>query len=127
MFLNAKKYLVLFIVLGLSAKVALAQHNALKTFNTAEPLYGIQMGEGKVTIQVKSNGCTRGEHFKFKITKSTTAAEPTAENELTIQRLGKDQCRRMPFLLSINLPLPESHGPFKLMNPLKVWRIKKRQ
>lgn len=93
MFLNAKKYLVLFIVLGLSAKVALAQHNALKTFNTAEPLYGIQMGEGKVTIQVKSNGCTRGEHFKFKITKSTTDLEPTAENELTIQRLGKDQCR----------------------------------
>ena len=129
MLLYFKKCGVLFVVLGLSVNVTLAQHNASKAHNTAEPLYGIEMGQETVTIQVKSNGCTRSEHFKIKITNNVTNAvlKAEGEKELTIQRLGSDHCRRMPFLLSVKLPLPDTQGPFKLMNPLQVWRTKKRQ
>ena len=133
MLLPFKKWLGLFIVLGLSACTVQAQHNASKIHNRLEPLYGIQMGQDNITIQVKSNGCTRSEHFKFKINSSTTETplqkdlKTVGETELTIQRLGSDHCRRMPFLLSVKLPLPDIQGPFKLMNPLQIWRTKKRQ
>jgi len=67
-----------------------------------ETLYGIQLGPDQLTIQVKSHGCTRTEHFEVKL----EAGEQGAQ--LSIKRLGRDHCRRMPHLISISLPLPES-------------------
>ena len=81
-----------------------------------ETLYGIQLGPDQLTIQVKSHGCTRIEHFEVKLEEDERGAQ------LSIKRLGRDHCRRMPHLISISLPLPESKKSFYLMNPLQVWR-----
>jgi len=81
-----------------------------------ETLYGIQLGPDQLTIQVKSHGCTRIEHFKTIIEESERGAQ------LSIKRLGRDHCRRMPHLISIDLSLPETKTNFQLMNSLQVWR-----
>ena len=128
MLLHFKMGVILSMMFGLSVNVAFAEHNEFNNthnLNSPESLYGIQMGEESVTIQVKSNGCTRREHFEIKINEIATAENGI--RELTVVRLGRDRCRRMPFLLSVNLSMPDLKGPFKLINPLMVWRITKRQ
>ena len=111
-----KNTLMVWVLLGLSTSASFAQHNEFKKSTALEPLYGIQMGEQQITIQVKSHGCTRIEHFEVKLEEGEQGAQ------LSIKRLGSDHCRRMPHLISISLPLPETKTNFQLMNPLQVWR-----
>lgn len=70
------------------------------------------MGEGKMAVLVSSAGCTAAEHF---------ALEPTdagGELTLTVVRKVPDNCRRMPFVIEIELTLPKQAGSaaFKVQN-----------
>ena len=98
-------------LLTLASGLALAQAN-----HKLETLYGIQLGPEHLTIKVKSHGCTRTEHFEIKVEEGESGAQ------LSIKRLGRDHCRRMPHLISIDLSLPETKTNFQLMNSLQVWR-----
>ncbi len=102
---------LLVLVSGFALANSLAQPN-----HKQETLYGIQLGPDQLTIQVKSHGCTRIEHFEVKVEEGENGAQ------LSIQRLGSDHCRRMPHLISIDLSLPETKKSFYLLNPLQVWR-----
>ncbi len=108
---NSVKRLFVCAYLTLVSGFLLAQPN-----NKLEILYGIKLGPDQLTIQVKSHGCTRIEHFEVKLEEGEQGAQ------LFIKRLGSDHCRRMPHLISISLPLPESKKSFYLMNPMQVWR-----
>jgi hypothetical protein len=116
-----KNTLMVWALLGLSTSASFAQHNEFKKSTALEPLYGIQMGEQQITIQVKSNGCTRSEHFEIKL--NETEQSP----ELTIKRLGRDHCRRMPFVKRIKLSFDTDQDEFVLMNPLSIWKATNRQ
>jgi len=128
---------IFFIVSGLGMGSALAQHQ-LKQPIAPETLYGIQLGQKNLTVQVRSNGCTRSEHFEIKVNNSALdieagAVEQALSNEVkgtpqvTIERLKADRCRRMPFVSKVSLPMPLLDGSFQLMNPLKVWPRLQRQ
>ncbi len=128
---------MVFIGLGLGINSAFAQHQ-LKQPIASETLYGIQLGQKNLTLQVRSHGCTRSEHFEIKVNNSILEIEAGAvtqalskeakgTHQLTVVRIKADRCRRMPFASKISLPMPPLDGPFVLMNPLQVWPKLKRQ
>lgn len=122
-----KNTLMVWVLLGLSTSASFAQHNEFKKSTALEPLYGIQMGEQQITIQVKSNGCTRSEHFEIKLNELDSLNETEQSPELTIKRLGRDHCRRMPFVKRIKLSFDTDQDEFVLMNPLNIWKATNRQ
>ncbi len=72
-----------------------------------EPLQAISVEKDKLSITVKSNGCTSSEHFRLLMD------EPT----LSIVRLKPDRCRKRTEWLTLTLPLPQTaHGISVLAN-----------
>ncbi len=80
---------------------------------SAEPLYGIQLNQSKVAINVKSNGCTEAAHFDVQV-----SAEDSQQT-LLIVRNKPDRCRKMPRIIRLELDLPASENGYRLVNPLQ--------
>jgi len=79
-----------------------------------EDLLGISLDfdRGELTLQVVSTGCTDRQSFAFRL----------RAGALTVVRTKKDECKRMPEMLSLVYPLAETGidpaQPFTLVNAL---------
>lgn len=82
-----------------------------------EALYSAQFDDTYVTIEVKSNGCTKPEDFT--ILASGKGGEHV--NSLRIRRDQPDFCKAMPQLIRLQLELPPALAalkePYRLENP----------
>ena len=82
-----------------ASSVSLAEKTPPKV--TEEPLYGKSYRNGKLTIQVRTFGCTTAKSFKL---------SPSAEREgwLTVWRTQPDYCRRAPMITFVTLTVPDA-------------------
>ena len=109
-------FLPAIVSLALSASCSMAGDNqtANDLSQAAEPLYGIQLKQGEIAINVKSNGCTDAAHFDVQV---------NAENDrqtLLIVRNKPDRCRKMPKIIRIELELPTTaENNYRLVNPMQ--------
>jgi len=78
------------------------------------PLKSLTLNSESVIFIVNSNGCTDLEDFKLTV----------KGGELSIYRLKKDRCRKMPEWKTFSLPLSSSASdvPLLLVNPISTWR-----
>jgi len=65
-----------------------------------EPLYAKSYSSGRLTLKVRTFGCTRGEHFRL----VEHAGRP---GWYTVERIKPDHCRRAPMLTTIVIPVPD--------------------
>lgn len=87
-----------------------------------EPLYGIAVLEDRVIFKVKSNGCTKPEHFDVTLEQQRERNNEFAE--LRIRRTIPDRCRRKPKVIEVSKTLDYSEKaprlPIKLINSLYI-------
>lgn len=91
-----------------------------KTLNTGtiEPLYGIELHDQKIRVRVKSYGCTKENSFTSQLFNHTDY------DQLTLIRIKKDRCKRMPKIISLEFDAPQrkseisNQKPVLLSNPL---------
>jgi len=69
-------------------------------------LHGIETKGKQLSLQVMSNGCTKAESFQL----------IWQENNLTVQRLKPDHCRRMPHKIWLTFELPTKIKAFRVAN-----------
>jgi hypothetical protein len=69
-------------------------------------LYGIESKDKKVRLQVMSNGCTKTKSFKL----------IWQGDNLTVQRLKPDYCRRMPHKIWLEFEIPTLIKEFSVAN-----------
>ncbi|MBT4380457.1 MAG: hypothetical protein HON77_10905 [Gammaproteobacteria bacterium] len=80
--------------------------------SSPEPLYGMTLGNGLISAQVLSNGCTTADSFKL---------ESQAGKQLTLMRSTPDRCRRAKHKVWVDIPLPEeTKKVFFLSNPFST-------
>jgi len=72
-----------------------------------ETLHGVSRSGDNLHIKVRSFGCTQADSFVIKKEKQG----------LAIMRIKPDNCRRMPHIIDVILPLPERLDAFVLLNP----------
>lgn len=97
----------------LAASCSLAGNNQEQNY-MIETLYGIQLHKDKLTVRVKSNGCTKAEHF------GVQAKAELDHHLLTVVRTKADRCRKMPRIISIELDSPTTvKNGYRLVNPLQ--------
>ena len=72
-----------------------------------EALYGVNRTDDGLVIKVRSYGCTRANSFRVNY----------AEQGISIIRIKPDNCRRMPHIIDVELPLKKDTGAFVLLNP----------
>ena len=89
------------------ALICLMSMNTLASGEHLEALYGISRYENTIKVKVRSYGCTRASSFAIN----------TTEKGLAIVRIKPDNCRRMPHVIEVTLPLPKETGAFVLLNP----------
>lgn len=90
---NRLKIIIPIISLLLTSS-SLAQKN-----ENLEPLYGLQLVDNQLVVQVNSNGCTVKEHFVIH------KQYHEGEYQLRIIRTKKDYCRAMPKVVFLSLPI----------------------
>ena len=75
-----------------------------------EPLGSIQIKQDKMIVSVLSNGCTRVKDFQVLVD----------GDMITINRMKKDGCRRMPYWLKLTLPveLESDDDRYFIRNPV---------
>lgn len=78
-------------------------------------IYGVQLHQAYVRVQVPSNGCTKASHFSLEF-------ENTPSALMTVLRHQTDMCRRKTFILDVKLRLPinRQNQDFTLTNTLSV-------
>lgn len=111
------KKMIFFVITlcGLSACYVVADDESGKL----EVLSGAVFDD-QLTVQVKSNGCTKAEHFEV------SSEERDGEHVLSIMRIRPDRCRAMPRVIELQLPLPENiQSPFRLENPFRIESVLK--
>ena len=69
-------------------------------------IHGIVIKDKKIRLQVMSNGCTKAESFKL-IWK---------EDNLTVERLKPDYCRRVPHKVWLEFKIPAQVKKFSVAN-----------
>ena len=69
-----------------------------------ERLHGIRFEEDKLTLWVRSNGCTRKEDFQLSITKGGRGQFGPM---LVVVRLQPDFCKRAPYVIDITFTWEE--------------------
>lgn len=74
-----------------------------------EALYGIDINKNSIEIKVRSFGCTKAKHFSI---------EDNASG-LSIYRIQRDVCKRMPSIVSISLPFKKEAGSYRVANPFR--------
>ncbi|WP_448547052.1 hypothetical protein [Thalassotalea fusca] len=89
------------LIASLVSMYAMAQTDHLET------LYGVSRSDDNLHIKVRSFGCTQAESFVIEQKKQG----------LAILRIKPDNCRRMPHIIDVVLPLPERLDAFVLLNP----------
>ena len=82
---------------------AKAQHTAkVQLVN----LHGLEVKDNKLRLQVISNGCTKAKSFKL----------IWQGDNLTVQRLKPDYCRRMPHKIWLEFEIPTLIKEFRIAN-----------
>ena len=78
----------------------------------AEQLHGLMIRDGKIVVSVTSTGCTKSEHFKLDV------VDANGELAVTVFRTQPDFCKKVPFVIEMELDLPEQaqSAPFKVQN-----------
>lgn len=69
-------------------------------------LHGLEVKGNKLRLQVMSNGCTKVKSFEL----------IWQGNNLTIQRLKPDYCRRMPHKIWLEFKMPTQIKAFNIAN-----------
>jgi len=82
-----------------------------------EKIYNFLIENNTIKVQVVSFGCTNKASLTL----------VWQENTLTINRLKKDHCRRMPFKKWFTFELPENVDSFTLTNPILLGNVKVQQ
>lgn len=106
---------IISLTLSASCSIAGDMRNTGAIGQSAEALYGIQLKQDTIAINVKSNGCTKAEHFDVQL-----SAEHD-QQALLIVRNKPDRCRKMPKIIRVELRLPtatKSH--YRLVNSLQA-------
>ncbi|KZY89113.1 hypothetical protein A3755_08745 [Oleiphilus sp. HI0085] len=75
-----------------------------------EPIVLQSLDNEAITFQAKSNGCTKPEDFRMRV----------QGRDVSVLRVKKDSCRRMPFWKTFSLPisLDSREVQVYLLNPL---------
>ncbi|WDE04260.1 hypothetical protein SG34_023415 [Thalassomonas viridans] len=79
-----------------------------KPLTKQETIYGIKYQGNTLSIQVMSNGCTTTKNFK----------QAWQNNQLTLERIKDDFCRRRPHKKWLDFELPQAFSSLKLINKL---------
>ena len=80
--------------------------------SSPEPLFGMTLGNGSVSVQVVSNGCTTANSFILKSQDS---------RHMTLIRDTPDRCRRAKHKIWVDILLPEETKKiFFLSNPFST-------
>lgn len=66
----------------------------------AEPLYSKRFDGYRLTVQVRTFGCTQAKSFRL-------AESKDRPGWYTVERIEPDYCRRAPMIMTVNIPLPE--------------------
>jgi len=82
---------------GLLSFSAIAHNTA-----TLEPLYGLTMHQNSITVIVKSNGCTKAEHF------TVDQLQASDYTQINVMRQKPDRCRAMSRLMMVTLALKDN-------------------
>ena len=72
-------------------------------------LYGVNINENSIVIKVYSFGCTKAKDFSIE----------EESGSLSIIRVKRDRCRKMPELISVRLPFHKQLDDYKILNPIK--------
>lgn len=80
--------------------------NAMPTENTL--IHGVKHVKNSLSFLVTSTGCTTPDSFELIWLK----------NKVTINKIKKDHCRRMPHRIWLSFDLPKKNMPFKVMNSI---------
>ena len=92
----------LFIVI--TAALILGGANATTVGKTL--IHGVKSAENSITILVTSTGCTNQNSFQL----------IWHEDEVTLNKVKQDNCRRMPHRIWLTFDLANINAPFKIMN-----------
>ena len=80
--------------------------------SSPEPLYGMTLENGLMSVQVLSNGCTTANSFRLKSQDS---------KHLALMRNTPDRCRRATHKVWVDILLPEeTKNVFFLSNPFST-------
>ncbi len=74
-----------------------------------EALYGIDINKNSIEIKVRSFGCTKAKHFSIE----------NSENGLSINRIKRDYCKKMPSVVLISLPFEKQESSYRVLNPFR--------
>ena len=94
--------------------------NQVDTKEAPEPLYAIGFEADSVSIEVRSQGCTKAEHFRLDWLDNDSADQGTLK--LRVVRTVPDRCRAKPskIKLQISLNLPDNRV-IHVDNRFKAW------
>lgn len=85
-----------------------------------ELLYAIGIGADSVSIEVRSQGCTKKEHFKLGW--ASTVDTELAPRYLRVVRVVPDRCRAKPRRVTLQLPFnPPASRVIHVENHFQVW------
>ena len=73
-----------------------------------EVIHGFKALEGRIAVQVTSTGCTNIKSFKLHF----------VDEQLLIERVNADHCRRMPHKIWLEFDMPNMPERFQLKNKI---------
>ena len=102
-----KKYILITLGVMLSGCILLGQASGGLSVGP-ERLYSLTFSEKTLDIQVESYGCTKANDFVIQVMN---------KNELLVLRNKADNCRAMPRVIDVQIPLPElAEGDYYIKN-----------
>lgn len=108
----------LFLVNGCCQLNALEHQTPALTYNKRpEPIYAFEIEQDNIRFIVKSNGCTKAQHFSLLV----NTPQPDVA-KITLVRNKQDLCRAAPrrFPVKLRLDSASSQKQIKIDNPIDV-------